>query len=634
MKLPHLSCSHQRTVPGTPAQTMFHPWPGCKMTPIFLVGAILCVLALALLSACALAQSAKPIMPTAADIAGPDGVVYPDFSRVGVPGGISDVPIKARAEDFGAVANDDEDDSAAVQRAVESLGEAGGAVALGAGRFVFDNTVRVSKNGVVIRGAGMDKTSIVPRFAAQKLDDPRQSAPRAATFLFEGITHPKRVKADLVAPLKRGDTFVRVGNSSGFLPGEQLIISCRVVPPAVMETLSPKLRTMAEEATAKAKAGGYNSPQWRMNAAFIVSQANGVITLDRPLRADLPLELEPFVDMNYLSLRGCGLENLSIRQEVEKQQIDGVRFTRAVGCWARGIEVKNIGNGPITFERSLGFEVRDSTFDEFQEKVTNSRGGGVGYAAFHAAFDGLIENCRFERLRHLSVSDFATGNVFHKCVLRNVDVNFHMGWPSENLFDNCEVQASAAEGERNRGSYDQGVYTPRHHGDIHSPSGPGHVFYANSIASQKDSIHLGGGGSSRNIFAYNQFVNESGKAVILKRGSHDNLFLKNVFSLGNYAWKRDAWSLQFSTGAFDKVEPLLSDEPAAVLFPGGEAGGNRFVGNRFFGVPKDKLFVGAQKLAEDADNSASEAYAVPEKPQPPVPSLYLWQKQQSQREKN
>jgi hypothetical protein len=365
-----------------------------------------------------------------------------------------------------------------------------------------------------------------------------------------------------------------------------------------------------------------------MNSAIIVSQKEGVITLDRPLRADLPLELEPFVDMNYQSLRDCGLEGISIEQEVKKPQIDGVRFSRTLGCWARDVVVKNIGNGPITFERSIAFEMRDCAFDEFQEEKTNSRGGGVGYAAFDTSFDGLVENCRFERLRHLSVSNFSTGNVFYKCVLRNIDINFHLNWPSETLFDNCDVQASAAKGERNRGSYDQGVYTPRHHGDIHAPSGPGHVFYANNIISEKDSIHLGGASTSRNIFAYNRFVSENGKAVVLKRGSHDNLFVKNVFSLGNYAWKRDGWSIQFFTGEFDKVEPLLSDAPAAVLFPGGEAKGNRFVSNRFYGVPSDKLFVGDQQLAQNFDNTAAEAYSVPAKPTPPVPSLYIWQKQQ------
>jgi hypothetical protein len=56
--------------------------------------------------------------------------------------------------------------------------------------------------------------------------------------------------------------------------------------------------------------------------------------------------------------------------------------------------------------------------------------------------------------------------------------------------------------------------------------------------------------------------------------------------------------------------------------------GNRFVGNRFFGVPANKLFVGDQSLAQNVDNTAVETYAVPEKPRPPVPSLYLWQKQQ------
>lgn len=573
-------------------------------------------------------QSKTVGLATKADIVGPDGVVYPDFSRAGLPGGIPNVPVKLRAEDFGAIAGDELDDSAAVQKVVEALGEAGGTVSLGAGTFFFDETVHVNKNGVVIRGAGRGNTVVVPRFLAQKLDQPGSGAPRMPTFAFEGITHPKRVTADLIAPLKRGDTVVRVGDSSGFLPGEQLIISGRVVPAEVMETLSPKLRALIDEPAAKAKAGGYNHWQWRANAALIVSQKDGVITLDRPLRADLPLELEPFVDMNYLSLRDCGLEGVSIRQELQKPQIDGVRFSRTVGCWARDIEVKNIGNGPITFERSIAFEMRDCAFDEFQEEKAGARGGGVGYAAFDTAFDGLIENCRFERLRHLSVSNFSTGNVFYNCVLRNIDINFHLNWPSETLFDNCDVQASAAEGERSRGSYHHGIYTPRHHGDIHLPSGPGHVFYANDISSQKDSIHLGGGATSRNIFAYNRFVSENGKAVVLKRGSNDNLFLGNVFSLGSYAWKRDDWGLQFFTGAFDKVDPLLSDDPAAVLFPGGEAMGNRFVNNRFYGVPSDKLFVGDQKLAQNIDNTSVEAYSVPEKPKAPVPSLFLWQKQQ------
>ena len=133
-----------------------------------------------------------------------------------------------------------------------------------------------------------------------------------------------------------------------------------------MQTLSAKLRSQIEESAAKAKAGGYNHPTWRMNSAIIVSQKDGVITLDRPLRADLPLELEPFVDMNHQSLRGCGLEGLSVRQEMQKPQIDGVRFSCTAGCWARDIEVKNIGNGPIGVERSVAFEMRDCAFDEFQ----------------------------------------------------------------------------------------------------------------------------------------------------------------------------------------------------------------------------------------------------------------------------
>lgn len=48
---------------------------------------------------------------TAADVVGPDGIVYPDWRYAGVPGGIPNVRVVARAAEFGAVADDQRDDS-------------------------------------------------------------------------------------------------------------------------------------------------------------------------------------------------------------------------------------------------------------------------------------------------------------------------------------------------------------------------------------------------------------------------------------------------------------------------------------------------------------------------------------------
>jgi hypothetical protein len=54
---------------------------------------------------------------TAADVVGPDGLVYPNWTRCGVQGGIPSVKAFASIEKFGGKANDNLDDSAALDKA-------------------------------------------------------------------------------------------------------------------------------------------------------------------------------------------------------------------------------------------------------------------------------------------------------------------------------------------------------------------------------------------------------------------------------------------------------------------------------------------------------------------------------------
>ncbi len=102
---------------------------------------------------------------TAADVVGPDGIVYPNWTRAGVQGGIPAVAVAARIEDFGARPDDDADDSGALDAACRSVGEqGGGAVMLGAGTWHLDRPVTVRHDGVVIRGEGADETRVIFRY--------------------------------------------------------------------------------------------------------------------------------------------------------------------------------------------------------------------------------------------------------------------------------------------------------------------------------------------------------------------------------------------------------------------------------------------------------------------------------------
>ncbi|MDX6765223.1 MAG: hypothetical protein SFU85_00370 [Candidatus Methylacidiphilales bacterium] len=100
---------------------------------------------------------------TAADVVGPDGLVYPDFTYAGLPGGIPKLPVAARMADLGVR---DGDSIAALleQTAARVAAEGGGAIELGEGTFYLDEPVMVFGNKVAIRGAGREKTRLIFRY--------------------------------------------------------------------------------------------------------------------------------------------------------------------------------------------------------------------------------------------------------------------------------------------------------------------------------------------------------------------------------------------------------------------------------------------------------------------------------------
>jgi len=103
---------------------------------------------------------------TAADVVGPDGIVYPNWTKCGVQGGIPEVKAVASIEDFGARADDDADDSEALAKACRAAGEkGGGTVLLSEGVYYLDRPVTVRHDNVVIRGKGSEKSRLIFRYS-------------------------------------------------------------------------------------------------------------------------------------------------------------------------------------------------------------------------------------------------------------------------------------------------------------------------------------------------------------------------------------------------------------------------------------------------------------------------------------
>jgi hypothetical protein len=106
---------------------------------------------------------------TPADVVGPDGIVYPDWSRAGLQNTAAPPATTVKIEDFGARANDDSDAAPALDRACRVVGEKGGGVVqLAEGTYQLDWPVTIRHDQVVIRGQGPTKTHLVFRYAIPK----------------------------------------------------------------------------------------------------------------------------------------------------------------------------------------------------------------------------------------------------------------------------------------------------------------------------------------------------------------------------------------------------------------------------------------------------------------------------------
>ncbi|MGD8240740.1 MAG: right-handed parallel beta-helix repeat-containing protein [Armatimonadota bacterium] len=102
---------------------------------------------------------------TAADVVGPDGIVYPDWRYAGVPGGIPSAPERARVEEFGGRPDDDRDDSAALEAGAKAVAQrGGGALVLREGAYHLDRPVLITDDNVVIRGQRAEATKLVFRY--------------------------------------------------------------------------------------------------------------------------------------------------------------------------------------------------------------------------------------------------------------------------------------------------------------------------------------------------------------------------------------------------------------------------------------------------------------------------------------
>ncbi|MGC4074855.1 MAG: glycosyl hydrolase family 28-related protein [Nibricoccus sp.] len=376
----------------------------------------------------------------------------PDFSYAGYHRGevpIPDLPVAANVKDFGAVGDGEADDTAAFQKAIDATGR--GAVLVPAGRYKITKVVRIGKSGVVLRGAGADRSVL---WFPLGLDEvyPRQqttsSGAPASAHSFDGgfVTLAGDYRAKPLAKIRetalRGDKTVLVDHAETLSVGQQVLVSVR-------ETKEHSLKTYLYNGDpGDISKGKMLDTKMLMR---VVAIAGDRVTFDRPLRFETRPEWKPEVQSFEPTVSESGIESLGFvfpatqyRGHFKENGANAIELLAVFNCWVRDVAIRNgdMGVNIMACQNTVdGVRITADPERELPQKMTKA---WTGHHAIQCkkAEDNLVTHFTLETayVHDLSV-EHASGNVFANG--RGVDLNFdhHKDTPYENLYTDIDCGA-------------------------------------------------------------------------------------------------------------------------------------------------------------------------------------------------
>lgn len=372
----------------------------------------------------------------------------PDFSRAGYHEGEAPIPEVAQVasvKDFGAVGDGIADDTQAFNAAIAATNR--GAIFVPAGRYVITDYLRIQKSGVVLRGAGPERSVL---WFPRGLDEIHPKVGRTSTgspasgYSFDGAfvslqgDYQASALAKITAVAKRGDTSIHVDRTTGIVVGEKVWVWLRE---AADHSLKTYLYNGDPGDIRKGK-------QIDTKMLVRVVAVNGTrVLFDRPLRFETRPEWKPEIRSFRPTVTESGIEGLSFvfpaghyGGHFKENGANAIELRAVHNCWVRNVAIHNgdLGINVVACGNTLDGVV--FTADAGRGSLT----AGVECTGHHAiqcksAEDNLITrfDLRTSYVHDLSV-ERASGNVFAGG--RGVDLCFdhHKDTPHENLFTDID----------------------------------------------------------------------------------------------------------------------------------------------------------------------------------------------------
>lgn len=256
--------------------------------------------------------------------------ILPDFSFAGYAYGEKEIPDISgpiyNVIDYGAIPNDNKDDTKAIQAAVEAAGTAGGGVVLfPAGRFDVNSNpealdiIRINYSGIVMRGAGSgtDGTIIHSHSATTQAEE---NSPWLSPFVFHtGLNLQSTdsffqiddlpLYSKLTTDSEKGERVLSLERTEGLKAGDVLVVAMRNTNDEgdLMNHLMLPL-TFDHFMTSYLEAGKHrrSSFQYFLEIDKVLSDTE--VQMKQPMRRDILTQFDAFV-AKVPMLKQVGIEN-------------------------------------------------------------------------------------------------------------------------------------------------------------------------------------------------------------------------------------------------------------------------------------------------------------------------------------
>jgi hypothetical protein len=372
----------------------------------------------------------------------------PDFSFAGYHCGenpLPALPAGVSVKNFGAKGDGMADDSQAFLDALADV--KAGVIEIPPGRYRIAKILDITRSGIVLRGAGPDKTvlfcptplnEIKPNWGATTSGQRTSNYSWSGGFVwFRGDLRAKPL-ATVTAEAHRGDTVLTVSATARFQPGQRIQI---YQSDPGDNSLADHLYSGDAGDTSKLRGST------RMSLACRVTKvSDNQVHFDRPLRCDVKLQWQPQIRSFDPTVTECGLENLCFefpntpyKGHFTELGYNAAAMQGCADCWIRNIRIVNSDSGLFLngyFCTAQGVVIESARQPD--------RSGSIGHHGVSVSgHDNLFTDFdyRTQFIHDISVDGGASGNVCANGKAVDLCLDHHKRTCYENLFVNLDAGA-------------------------------------------------------------------------------------------------------------------------------------------------------------------------------------------------